>query len=130
MSLMCTFSIAKCPWIIFRPESTSLEVLPAIIASTGCRRSAYPFKILPKTLYEPVNQRRPWTDLGVSTADKADMQFGLARKVPFNHTHPRIVAVCGQIIVLWAERVELLSFKVTRTQDQFLAASSGVLPPQ
>ena len=68
------------------------------------------------TLYAPTKDRRPWTVVGGSTEDNAANLWGLACRVPLDHTQPNTVAFLGQMSVLGAERRRLLRWSKERTR--------------
>ena len=67
---------------------------------------------------------------GGSHDARVDTRWGLAFKLPWDHTQPNTVVDRGLITVLEAERCRPDLWRAYSTRDQFSSSSSGVFPPQ
>ena len=61
---------------------------------------------------------------------RVDTRWGLAFRLPWDHTQPNTVVDRGLITVLEAERRRPDLWRACSTRDQFSSNSPGVFPPQ
>lgn len=127
--LQCLFSCLKTRSNLPEQISLYLDSFPAKACSKGSSHSEKHGSTRLSTLFMLTKEGRPWTVGGRSTVDNAANLWGLACRMPLDHTHPNIMAFLGQIMVLPADWQRLLCWCKERTCWQLWRMWTSVLPP-